>query len=190
MYKGLPVQTFTNTDDLHTWFAKNYTREEGVWLRYYKKATGKPTITHDQAIDEALCWGWIDGLGNKYDEESWVVRFTPRRAKSVWSQVNVGKVERLIAEGRMNPSGLKHVEAAKADGRWGAAYAGPATMTLPDEFVVLLKTDPATWEFYQSLSKANKYAYAHRIAVVVGEEKKRIKMRQLFEMLKAKKTFH
>ncbi len=190
IYKGLPVITFTKIKELHDWFDKNHALTEGVWIRYFKKATGKPTIIHDQAIDEALCFGWIDGLINKYDEESWVVRFTPRKAKSVWSKVNVAKVEKLIEEGRMRESGLMHIESAKADGRWDAAYAGPATMTLPDEFVELLKTDKGAWEYYQTLNKTNKYAVGYRLAVIVDPEKKKQKTQQLFAMLKSRKSFH
>lgn len=190
LHKGLPVFSFKKPEDLHVWFEKNYICEEGFWLRYYKKATNKPTISHDQAIDEALCWGWIDGLGNKYDDLSWVVRFTPRRAKSVWSKVNVEKVDRLTKEGRMRPSGQSHVDAAKADGRWEAAYAGQATITVPPDFISLLGTDSNAIDFYESLNKANKYAIAYRIAVAVGKEKKQKKMEQLFNMLKMGKSFH
>ncbi|MBP9703058.1 YdeI/OmpD-associated family protein [Candidatus Woesebacteria bacterium] len=190
LYKGLTVLTFSKVKELHDWFDKNHARTEGFWIRYFKKATGKPTIIHDQAIDEALCFGWIDGLTNKYDEDSWVVRFTPRKAKSVWSKVNVAKVAKLIEEGRMTTSGLVHVVSAKADGRWDAAYAGPATMTLPDEFVELLKTDEVAWDYYQSLNKANKYAVGYRLAVIVDPEKKKQKMQQLYGMLQSRKSFH
>lgn len=190
LHKGLSVVSFETAAAFHDWFEKNYSSEVGFWLRYYKKATQKATISHEEAVDEALCWGWIDGLVNKYDEESWVVRFTPRRAKSVWSKVNVAKVNKLIDEGRMQPSGQKHVDAAKADGRWEAAYAGQATITVPDEFLTLLKSDKGTWEFYQSLNRANTYAIAYRIATAVGEEKKKLKMQKLFEMLKNRISFH
>lgn len=190
LHKGLPVHSFKNAKELHGWFSQNHTQKTAFWIRYYKKDSNKPTIVHSEAVDEALCWGWIDGLANRYDEESWLVRFTPRRPKSVWSKINVAKVERLTAEGRMNPEGQQHVDRAKSDGRWEAAYGGQATIPLPDEFISLLKTDPQTWEFYQSLNKANKYAIAHRIATAVGEEKKRLRMQKLFATLQARKTFH
>jgi uncharacterized protein YdeI (YjbR/CyaY-like superfamily) len=122
-YRDLPIYAFKTAQEFEAWLSKNYSREAGFWLRYYKKATGIPSIQSSEAVDVALCYGWIDGLLNTYDEESYLVRFTQRRPKSVWSQVNVAKVEKLIAEGRMQPSGLAHVDAAKADGRWAAAYS-------------------------------------------------------------------
>ena len=129
-HKDLPVYSFASQQDFDDWLSENCARETGFWLRYYKKATKKPTVHSSEAVDVALCYGWIDGLLNTYDEESYLVRFTPRRPKSVWSKVNVAKVEKLIAEGRMQPSGLVHVDSAKADGRWAAAYSskksGPA----------------------------------------------------------------
>jgi uncharacterized protein YdeI (YjbR/CyaY-like superfamily) len=189
-HKDLPIYSFKTPDEFHQWLSKNHTREMAFWLRYYKKGSGKPTILPSQAVDEALCWGWIDGLVNKYDDESWLVRFTPRRPKSVWSKVNVSKVERLVSEKRMQPCGQKHVDTAKADGRWEAAYAGQAAITVPDEFISLVKTDKLAWEFYQSLSKANKYAIAFRIVTTVDKDKKRQKMQRIFEMLQSKKSFH
>jgi uncharacterized protein YdeI (YjbR/CyaY-like superfamily) len=189
-YKDLPVFRFKIAEDFHNWFLENHTREEGFWLRYYKKGTNKHTILHDQAVDEALCWGWIDGLGNKYDNESWVVRYTPRRAKSVWSKINVAKVEKLIVGKRMQPGGQKQVDAAKADGRWEAAYEGQSTIAIPKEFISLVKTVPEAWEFYQSLNKANKYTIAYRISTTVGKEKKHLKIKQLFKMMINKKKFH
>lgn len=190
LHKDLPIYSFKDTQDLHLWFSQNHNQKTGFWLRYYKKHTNKPTILHSQAIDEALCWGWIDGLGNKYDDESWLVRFTPRRPKSVWSKINVAKVEKLIAEGRMQPSGQIHVDAAKADGRWEAAYAGQSKIIVPEEFISLIKTDKKAWEFYQSLNKANKYAIAYRIVTTASKEKKKLKMVNIFTMLQSKKTFH
>jgi uncharacterized protein YdeI (YjbR/CyaY-like superfamily) len=123
VHKNLPVYSFATIDEFHAWLSQNYVRESAFWLRFYKKASGIPTVQTGEAVDEALCYGWIDGLINRYDEESYLVRFTPRRPKSVWSQVNVAKVEALIASGRMQPSGQAHVDSAKSDGRWAAAYS-------------------------------------------------------------------
>lgn len=122
-HKELPVYSFTSQADFEKWLSKNFKRETGFWLRFYKKATNIPTVQVGEAVDVALCYGWIDGLLNSYDNESYLVRFTQRRPKSVWSKVNVAKVEKLISEGRMQPSGLAHVESAKQDGRWDAAYS-------------------------------------------------------------------
>lgn len=127
LHKGLPVYFFATEADFEKWLSSNYNRNEGFWMRYYKKATKKPCISVSEAVDVALCYGWIDGLLNSYDEDSYLVRFTQRRPKSVWSKVNVAKVEKLIASGRMQPNGLVHVDAAKQDGRWAAAYSSKKT---------------------------------------------------------------
>lgn len=122
IHKDLPVHAFATSEEFEEWLSQNYQQPTGFWMRLYKKATKLPTIQMTDAVDSALCYGWIDGLINAYDEQSYVIRFTPRRPKSVWSKINVAKVEKLIAEGRMQPSGLAHVESAKADGRWDKAY--------------------------------------------------------------------
>jgi uncharacterized protein YdeI (YjbR/CyaY-like superfamily) len=121
-HKDLPIYSFKTEKEFTNWLSKNHKLQKGFWLRFFKKATKIPTVQIGEAVDVALCYGWIDGLLNAYDEESYLVRFTPRRPKSVWSQVNVSKVEKLIADNRMKPSGLVHIESAKLDGRWAAAY--------------------------------------------------------------------
>jgi len=190
LHKDLQVYSFKTQDEFYDWLSKNYQNDVSFWLRLYKKHTSVTSVSYSDAVDVALCWGWIDGLTNRYDDESYVIRFTPRRKKSVWSKVNVEKVARLQAEGKMQPSGLACVTAAQADGRWDAAYAGQATIQLPREFIKLLKSDKDVWLFYESLNKANKYAIAYRLATVVGENQKQTKMQKLFEMLQQKKTFH
>ncbi len=121
-HKDLPIYSFETEVAFWNWLSKNYQHSKGFWLRFYKKDTKITTIQNDDAIDVALCFGWIDGLINKYDEESYLVRYTPRRPKSVWSKINVAKVNKLIDQGRMQASGLAKVDAAKEDGRWKAAY--------------------------------------------------------------------
>jgi uncharacterized protein YdeI (YjbR/CyaY-like superfamily) len=170
MHKDLEVYSFQTKDIFYDWLGKNYSQDKGFWLRYYKVATKKPTVSYTDSVDVALCWGWIDGLTNRYDEESYLVRFTPRRPKSVWSKINVGKVERLIADKLMQPSGLIHIESAKSDGRWDAAYSGQSAMEVPKEFIDQISKDPEVFKFYDSMSKANKYAIAFRIETVVGQE--------------------
>ena len=120
-HKDLPVYSFKTEADFLNWLSKNYEISTGFWLHFYKKATKIPSVDYSEAVDVALCYGWIDGLLNSYDDKSYLVRFTPRRPKSVWSKINVAKVEKLIAEKRMQPSGLTQVESAKKDGRWAAA---------------------------------------------------------------------
>jgi uncharacterized protein YdeI (YjbR/CyaY-like superfamily) len=190
-HKELPVYSFTNKHSFYVWLAENYSKSsKGFWLRYYKKASQKPTITHNEAVDVAICWGWIDGLLNKYDDESYVVRYTPRRPKSVWSKVNVARVERLMASGEMQPSGLVHVETAKADGRWDAAYAGQSTMKALQAFKNLLATDAKALAFYQSLNKANRYAIDYRLATAVGPEKQALVRQKMFERMQTGKKYH
>jgi uncharacterized protein YdeI (YjbR/CyaY-like superfamily) len=183
-YKELDVYSFESQDDFYEWLRRNHMSELGFWLRYYKKASGKPTVVHVDAVDVALCWGWIDGLINKYDEISYVVRFTPRRPKSTWSKVNIAKVIKLVESGKMQPEGLIHVESAKADGRWEASYGNLSTTELPEEFRKMLSEDNELLHFYESLNKANKFSIAFRIATTVGEEKKNKVMGQILKKLK------
>jgi uncharacterized protein YdeI (YjbR/CyaY-like superfamily) len=190
IHKNLPVLSFESAQAFEDWLAANHTQTSGFWLRYYKKASRLPTIVHDEAVDIALCWGWIDGLLNKYDEQSYLVRFTPRRPKSIWSQVNVAKVEKLIQSGRMQPSGLIHVEAAKRDGRWDKAYAPASTMEVPPDFVALVQQEPETYAFYQTLNKTNLFAIGFRLSTIVDPVKREAKMNQLLEMLRNKRKFH
>ena len=122
-HKDLPVYSFKTETDFLNWLSKNYQDSTGFWLHFYKKATKIASFDYSEAVDVALCYGWIDGLLNPHDDKSYLVRFTPRRPNSVWSKINVAKVEKLIAEKRMHPSGLAQVESAKKDGRWAAAYS-------------------------------------------------------------------
>jgi len=147
IYKDLEIASFKSKDAFYRWLGKNHEREIGFWLRYYKKGTDVPSVVHTDAVDLALCWGWIDGLINKYDEQSYLVRYTPRRPKSVWSKVNVYKVQKLIESGLMQPQGLAQVEAAKADGRWHASYASQVTIELPKEFVQQINREKETRNF-------------------------------------------
>jgi uncharacterized protein YdeI (YjbR/CyaY-like superfamily) len=121
-HKDLPIISFSDGHEFYVWLAQNHTTVNAIWLRIYKKNSGIETVSYPASVDMALCWGWIDGLTNKYDEVSYLVRFTPRRPKSVWSKINVAKVERLIAQDLMQPPGLEHIVSAKKDGRWDKAY--------------------------------------------------------------------
>ena len=122
IHKDLPVYSFKTEADFLNWLSKNHDTLSGFWLHFYKKATNIPSVNYSEAVDVALCYGWIDGLLNPHDDKSYLLRFTPRRPKSVWSKINIAKVEKLIAEKRMQPSGLAQAESAKKDGRWAAAY--------------------------------------------------------------------
>jgi uncharacterized protein YdeI (YjbR/CyaY-like superfamily) len=170
--------------------AKEHARVPGLLLRIYKKDSGVPSITYAEALDQALCFGWIDGQKLPFDANSWVQKLTPRRAKSGWSKINVAHVDRLIREGHMTPAGLKEVEAAKADGRWAAAYDPFATATVPPEFVKELARNAEAKKFYATLNKANLYAIAYRLQTAKRSETKIKRMKLIIDMLARGEKFH
>jgi uncharacterized protein YdeI (YjbR/CyaY-like superfamily) len=190
IHKELPVLSFKTAAKFFAWLKINHAKKQGFWLRFYKKNSSIVSITPDEAVDTALCWGWIDGLINKYDEESYLLRFTPRRPKSVWSKINVAKIEKLTKLGLMQPAGLEQVEKAKADGRWDKAYEPASKIEVPADFIKMVKKDKGVYTFYQTLNRANIYAIAFRLTTVVNPEKRKQKMNQLFEMLKNKKAIY
>src|SRR5687767_11387234 len=143
----------------------NHARETELWLRLYKKGSGIPTVTHAEALDVALCWGWIDGIRKAFDERSFLQRYTPRRAKSIWSQINREHVARLTVAGRMTPHGQRQVDAAKADGRWAAAYApirSATKATIPEDLRAAIDASPRARKTFQTLGKVNLFALAFR----------------------------
>ena len=159
------IRGFRDEAAFATWLRANHDCETELWLKIYKKATGVPTVTYAQALDVALCWGWIDGLKKSFDEEAFLQRFTPRRLKSVWSQINRGHIARLTKAGRMTPHGQRHVDAAKADGRWAAAYAPIRTATeagLPADLRAAIGANPRARKTFRSLNRQNLFALAFR----------------------------
>jgi uncharacterized protein YdeI (YjbR/CyaY-like superfamily) len=136
-----PVLSFETPDALRKWLEKNHNDSSGIWLRIYKKKSGVESIDYDLALDEALCYGWIDGQLKTYDEQSFIQKFTPRRTRSIWSKRNIEHVKRLEKEGRMKPAGIKEAEAAKADGRWDVSYDSPSNMTVPEDLLAALSKD-------------------------------------------------
>jgi uncharacterized protein YdeI (YjbR/CyaY-like superfamily) len=189
-HKELPVISFKTAQKFYAWLKVNHTKEQSFWLRFYKKNSGIASLIRDEAVDTALCWGWIDGLINKYDDESYLLRFTPRRPKSIWSKINVAKIEKLTKFGLMQPNGLAQVEKAKADGRWDRAYEPASKMEVPADFIKLIKKDKIAYSFYQTLNKANTYAIGFRLTTIVDGEKRKQKMNQLFDMLKKGKAIY
>src|SRR5262245_31334734 len=161
--EDMPTKSFVTPERWHDWLAKNHAKSIGVWLQIFKKGSGTKTVTYAEALDEALCYGWIDGQKDRYDDKSWLQKFTPRRARSVWSKRNREHVTRLIREGRMKPAGLKEVEAAKRDGRWNQAYDSPKNSKIPADFLKELKKDETAYAFFRTLNKANSYAIAWRL---------------------------
>lgn len=159
------IRRFRSEQAFETWLAANHARETELWLRIFKKGSGEPTVTYSEALDVALCWGWIDGLKKSFDERSFLQRFTPRRPRSIWSQVNRDRVARLIAAGRMRPPGQRQVDAAKADGRWDAAYApirNASHATIPADLRAAIEANPRARRTFRTLGRLNLFALAFR----------------------------
>ena len=184
------IQSFKTSREWRSWLAKNYAKSDGVWLRIFKKNSDVATVSYAEALDEALCYGWIDGQKKAYDTQSFLQRFTPRRPKSVWSKRNREHVARLIREKRMTPAGLAHVEAAKKDGRWDAAYDASSTMTVPADFLKELKRDKDAYVFFKTLNRANTYAIAWRLQTAKKPETRARRMEKLLVMLSEGKMLH
>lgn len=159
------IKAFRTAEAFKRWLAANHASQDELWLKIHKKASGLPTVTYAEALDVALCWGWIDGLKKSFDEQSFLQRFTPRRARSIWSQVNRGHIARLTASGRMTPHGQRQVDAAMADGRWDAAYApirSASHASIPDDLRAAIEANPRALATYNTLNKINLFALAFR----------------------------
>lgn len=179
----LPVLAFASQSKWADWLAKNHDKSDGLWMKVAKKDSGIPSVTIVEALDMALCYGWIDGQRGSFDEKYYLQKYTPRRPKSTWSKINVEKVKRLISSGQMQPAGLKAIEAAKADGRWEKAYDGQRTMTVPEDFQVALNKNKKAKAFFETLNSVNRYAILFRIHNVKKEETRTRKIKQFVEML-------
>jgi uncharacterized protein YdeI (YjbR/CyaY-like superfamily) len=185
------IKSFSSSKKWSEWLAMNYaTFNNGIWLRIFKKDSGEKTITYDEALDEALCFGWIDGQKKTYDEKSWLQKFTPRRSKSIWSKRNKVRVVLLIEEKRMQPPGLKEIGTAKKDGRWDKAYDSPNQMEIPSDFLAILEKDQQAYEFFKTLNKANIYAIAWRLQTAKTLETREKRMKVLLEMMKNRQKLH
>lgn len=185
-----PVKTFTTQQKLREWFEKNHAVSDGLWLKIFKKDSGKKTVTHAQALDEALCFGWIDGQRNSHDELSFLQKFTPRRSRSIWSKRNRENVERLINDEQMTPAGHAEIERAKKDGRWDAAYDSPKNMEVPDDFLKELKKNKKAREFFQTLNKTNKFAIAFRLHTAKRPETRERRMKDFLEKMARGEKLH
>jgi uncharacterized protein YdeI (YjbR/CyaY-like superfamily) len=186
----LDIQGFKSANEFAAWLKRHHESSPGIWLRFFKKGSGVPTVTYAEALDEALCFGWIDGQVKKFDEQSWLQRFTPRRPRSLWSKRNVGKAEQLIAAGRMQAAGLKQIEAAKGDGRWAKAYESPREMEVPQDFLVALAKDKKAHGFFQNLSRANHYAIAWHLHNAKKPETRERRMKNFLEKMKRGERLH
>ena len=185
-----PVLSFASRRDWERWLAKNHEISNGIWLRFFRKESGTATVIYVDALEVALCHGWIDGQFKKFDETSWLQRFTPRRPRSIWSKRNTEKAEALIRAGKMKPAGLRQVDLAKQDGRWHEAYDSPSKMQVPDDFLEKLSGSKKALEFYQSLNKSNTYAIARRLQTAKKPETREKRMNTILEMLARGEKFH
>ncbi len=180
---GLPLVLFESQQEWEGWLDAHHAQPQGVWLKIAKKGAQVSSVSYADALDGALCYGWIDAQKKPYDDTFWLQKFTPRRPKSVWSKVNTGKAMRLIEAGTMKPAGLREVDAAKQDGRWEAAYEPQSNLTIPDDFQVELDRHPQAKEFIDTLNKVNRYAMCHRIATAKKAETRKARIDKFIAML-------
>ena len=190
MFNGIEVLHFDDARTWEAWLATHHQKQEGIWVKIAKKSSGIPSVSHMEALDVALCYGWIDGQGKPYDEAYYLRKFTPRRPKSLWSGVNVKKVEALIEAGRMRQPGLKEIEAAKADGRWNLAYESQKNATVPPDFTAALDQTQRAKSFFESLNKTDRYAFIWRITTAKNPEMRRSRIQKFVAMLEEGKKFH
>ncbi|TXH72047.1 MAG: bacteriocin-protection protein [Lysobacteraceae bacterium] len=185
----LPIEAFAEAASWEAWLIAQ-ADSKGLWLKIAKKGSGITTVNYDQALDVALCHGWIDGQKRSCDARYFLQRFTPRQPKSLWSKINIGRAERLMAEGRMRPGGLREIEAAKADGRWDAAYDGARAMRAPSELEAALAKNKKARVFFETLDKANRYAVCWRVQTAKTAQTRAARVKALVEMLARGERLH
>jgi uncharacterized protein YdeI (YjbR/CyaY-like superfamily) len=184
-----PVR-FGDRDAWEAWLRQHHASSDGLWLQLAKAGAAEPGLSYADALEVALCHGWIDGQKKGLDAQSWLQRFTPRRPRSIWSKINCAKAEALIAQGRMQPAGLAEVERARADGRWDRAYAGARTSTVPDDLQAALAANPRAAAFFQTLNGANRYAVLWRVQTASRPETRARRIATLVEMLARGEKIH
>jgi len=185
-----PLPILECADDAHWqhWLQDNHASSPGVWLKFAKQAADASTVNHAQALDTAICFGWIDGQVRRFDESFWLQRFTPRGPRSRWSQVNRAKAEQLITDGRMHAAGLAEVQAARADGRWEAAYEPQSRATVPDDLKAALAAEPAAREFFETLTGQRRYAFLYRLHHVTQPAARQRRIASYIELLRDGRT--
>ena len=181
---------FKTSADFRHWLEKKHTESGGIWLRIFKKDSHEISLTYAEALDQALCYGWIDGQKKPFDKLSWLQRFTPRRPKSGWSKINTQHVERLIKAGTMTPAGMEAVEAAKADGRWETAYTSSRSAAPPEDFLKELSKNKKAEAFFKALNKANVYSIVYRLETAKKPETREKRMKTILAMLEQGKALH
>jgi uncharacterized protein YdeI (YjbR/CyaY-like superfamily) len=183
--KSLPVMLFKRRKDWEAWLDRNHDASAGIWLRLAKKTAGLQSISYDEALEVALCYGWIDSQKKRHDDSWFLQKFTPRGAKSIWSKVNRERAQELIDRGQMRPSGLAAVESAKRDGRWDGAYDSPSRATIPADFQAALDKHPEARAFFATLNSRNRYAILFRLQTAKREETRRRRVEEFIRMLEA-----
>jgi uncharacterized protein YdeI (YjbR/CyaY-like superfamily) len=186
----LPIRLFKNQDAWEKWLASNHAKSPGIWMRIAKKASGIPSTNYQEALDVALCYGWIDGQKLPYDDTSWLQRFTRRGPKSLWSKINTGKVEALIKSGRMRPPGLEAIESAKATGRWESAYQPWSNPDVPPELQAGLDKSPKAKAFFETLRGANRYALIFRVQTAKKPETRAKRVADFIASLERNETIY
>jgi len=186
----LPILPFANKKKWADWLMKQHDKSAGVWMQIAKKDSGTPSVTYEEALDVALCYGWIDGQKKGFDERYWLQKFTPRGSRSIWSKINTEKAERLIASGEMKAMGLKAIEAAKQDGRWDAAYASQRNISIPEDFQAALDKNEKAKAFFASLKSAERYSFLFRILSAKKPETRAKKIQQFVEILERGEKLH
>ena len=185
-----PVLPFATQQKFATWLAKHHKSASGVWIRFAKAASGIPSIKYAEAVDVALCWGWIDSQSKGVDENWYLQRFTPRGSRSPWSRINCAKAEALIAAGKMKPAGLAEIERARNDGRWDRAYDSPAHATVPADLAAALARNRRASDFFQTLNSINRYAILHRVQMAKKAETRARRIDTFVRMLARKEKLH
>jgi uncharacterized protein YdeI (YjbR/CyaY-like superfamily) len=188
--QDLPLQEFRSPVEWSAWLETEHATSAGCWLKIAKKTAAKPTVSYAEALEVAICFGWIDGQKRALDEDYWLQRFTPRKLGSRWSKINAAKADELIAAGRMRPAGQHEVDRARADGRWDAAYHGQRASTVPDDLQQALDASPVAAAFFSTISSVNRYAILYRIGSVKRAETRARKIAQYVQMLAEHKTIH
>jgi uncharacterized protein YdeI (YjbR/CyaY-like superfamily) len=186
----LPILPFESQQKFADWLAENHDRSDGLWLKFAKKGVNVPSVTYGEAVETALCYGWIDSQKKGFDESFWLQRFTPRKPRSIWSRDNREKAEALLASGQMQPAGLATVEQAKQNGRWQAAYDSQGTITVPDDLQAELDQNPKAKAFFANLDSANRYAVLFRLQTARRAETRSKRLRQFVEMLERGEKIH
>ncbi|SDY44010.1 Uncharacterized conserved protein YdeI, YjbR/CyaY-like superfamily, DUF1801 family [Collimonas sp. OK242] len=186
----LPIQLFDRQKDWAAWLKKNHDKSPGVWLRLAKKSSDRTSVSYPEALESALCFGWIDGQKKSDDDDFWLQKFTPRSVKSIWSRINRDNALKLIESGRMMPSGLKEIERARNDGRWDAAYDSASASTVPADFQAALDASPRAQTFFASLNSSNRYAVLFRIQTAKKAETRAKRIQDYTRMLERHEKFH